>query len=212
MTKTFKNLDNDKQKRIINAALKEFSKKDFEQASTNQIVKDAEIGKGMLFYYFNSKKELYFYLINYCLEITEEKYLNVIDMSERDLFKRLKNMAYIKLRFLKNYPDAMDFLGKTYLNSFDHLNEKLKSKIIALQKKSYTQLYGNIDYSLFRVDIDAKKSFDLIRWSFDGYEKEMTHRLRGQDISSIDYDAYWEEFYEYLDIMKTSFYTKEEKK
>ena len=40
ITKTFKNVDPDKQLLVLNAALKEFTEKGFEQASTNQIVKE----------------------------------------------------------------------------------------------------------------------------------------------------------------------------
>src|SRR5690625_5577728 len=79
----FKNLDKKKQKRIINAALKEFTAKGFDQASTNRIVKEAGIGKGMLFYYFKSKKDLYLYLVDYCIEIIREKYFHAIDTSDR---------------------------------------------------------------------------------------------------------------------------------
>lgn len=55
----------EKQARIINAAMKEFVKSGYDKASTNKIVKEANISKGSLFNYFHSKKELYLYLIEY---------------------------------------------------------------------------------------------------------------------------------------------------
>jgi TetR/AcrR family transcriptional regulator len=69
MLSTFAQLKTEKQQRIINAAWEEFSQKGFELASTNQIVKKAKIGKGMLFHYFNNKKELFLFLCDYCFEI-----------------------------------------------------------------------------------------------------------------------------------------------
>ncbi|MEK3889143.1 TetR/AcrR family transcriptional regulator [Bacillus sp. FSL K6-3431] len=210
MTKPFKNLDITKQKRIINAALKEFTEKGFEMASTNQIVKDAGIGKGMLFYYFNNKKDLYFYLIDYCIDITEQKYLKFIDTSERNVFERLKNISNVKLEFLMKYPNAINFLATIFLKNFDQIDPKLKSRIETLQEKSHAKIYGNIDFSLFRQDIDAEKTFKLIQWSFHGYEEEVKHRLRDQDMNSIHFEAYFEEFFDYLDMMKTCFYTKGE--
>ncbi|MGI6412409.1 MAG: FtsX-like permease family protein [Syntrophomonadaceae bacterium] len=51
----FYSLEKDKQERIINAALKEFARSGYERASTNVIIKEAEISKGSLFNYFNSK-------------------------------------------------------------------------------------------------------------------------------------------------------------
>lgn len=49
MNQTFKNLDETKQKRILNAALKKFAENGYEQGSTNQIIKDAGIAKGTSF-------------------------------------------------------------------------------------------------------------------------------------------------------------------
>ena len=45
MYSKFLNLDKEKQDRIINAALKEFALKGYDNASTNEIVKSSEISK-----------------------------------------------------------------------------------------------------------------------------------------------------------------------
>lgn len=91
----FNNLKPEKQKQIINAAIKEFVRNGFEKASTNEIVKRANISKGSLFNYFNSKKDLYLYLIEYSskaiVNLNEE-----IDLSETDLFKRIERVALQK--------------------------------------------------------------------------------------------------------------------
>lgn len=206
ITKRFRNLDPSKQKRIINAALTEFAEKGFKRASTNTIVKHADIGKGMLFYYFNSKKDLYFYLIDYTLDIIETKYLQLIDKTERDLFERLKRMAETKLEFIRKYPNAMNFLARITFHDANQIDAKTSSKIERLQHIGYEKIYSNIDFSLFRDDIDHEKAFQIIRWSFDGYEEELTFRLRDKDIRTLDYDPYWEEFYEYVDTMRKGFY------
>lgn len=194
-----------KQKRIINAALKEFSEKGFEQASTNQIVKEAGIGKGMLFYYFKSKRGLYLYLIDYALDIIKQKYLHVIDMEQRDLFERLRNMATIKMEFLKKYPNAMYFLSTIFLHD-DRIDQEIKVKIEQLQLIADRKAYENIDFSLFREGIDTEKAFQIIRWAFDGFEDEMKIRLRDRDFRKLDLARYWDEFYGYIDVMKKSFY------
>lgn len=206
ITKPFANLDASKQNRIINAALKEFTDKGFDQASTNQIVKDAGIGKGMLFYYFSNKKDLYLYLINYCLDITERTFFSLIDTNERDLFERLKNISVVKFEFLTKYPDAINFMATILLKGFEGIDKELQARIEGLTKNGHDKMYGNLDKSLFRSDIDAEKAFRLIRWSFDGYEQEIKYRLRDQDIRSIDFEPYFAEFYDYLDVLRTCFY------
>ena len=49
----------DANRRIFNAALKEFSTYGFSGARMERIAKDAKINKAMIFYYFSSKEKLY---------------------------------------------------------------------------------------------------------------------------------------------------------
>lgn len=56
MNDAFYKLDEEKRQKIINSGLMEFSNYGYQQSSTNRIVENAGIGKGMLFYYFKNKK------------------------------------------------------------------------------------------------------------------------------------------------------------
>ena len=58
MTTTFHNVEPDKQQRIIEVAMKHFAEAGFKDASTNKMVKEAGIGKGMLFYRFRARRHL----------------------------------------------------------------------------------------------------------------------------------------------------------
>lgn len=70
MDKRFSHIDADNEKvhRIIDYGFKEFSENDFEKASTNNIVKQANISRGLLYYYFKDKRELYDYLVEYSVK------------------------------------------------------------------------------------------------------------------------------------------------
>ncbi|MEC9485372.1 MAG: TetR/AcrR family transcriptional regulator [Candidatus Izemoplasma sp.] len=59
---TFHNLPNDKQNRIIEAAINEFSQRDYESAMISKIIKDAHIPRGSFYQYFEGKKDLYKFL------------------------------------------------------------------------------------------------------------------------------------------------------
>mgnify|MGYP000914953748 CR=1 FL=1 len=69
MFSKFQSLKPEKQERILNAAIKEFAKKGYKNAVTDEIVKEANISKGALFHYFNNKRDLYLFLYDYSLEI-----------------------------------------------------------------------------------------------------------------------------------------------
>lgn len=67
---TFFSLEEEKQQRILEAALHEFSEKAFPRVTVDNIVKGADIPKGSFYQYFSDKHDLYKHL--FC-SITEEK-------------------------------------------------------------------------------------------------------------------------------------------
>lgn len=64
--KTFHNLQDEKQRRFIEASLNEFADKPYDSASVTQIVNRLEIAKGSIYQYFIDKTDLWLYLKNYC--------------------------------------------------------------------------------------------------------------------------------------------------
>ncbi len=57
------NTNDPKIQRILNAGLREFSQRGYEEASTNRIAKAAGMSKALMFHYVKSKEELFFALI-----------------------------------------------------------------------------------------------------------------------------------------------------
>ena len=108
------------------------------------------------------------------------------------------------------YPNAINFIATLLLKYPEDLDSELKDRFETLQEKSYSILYGNIDLTLFREDIDPEKAFDLVKWAIHGYEDDLKYRLRGQVISTLDYDIFYKEFYDYLDVLRKAFHKSEE--
>lgn len=195
--------------RILNAAFKEFAEQGYEQASTNRIVKEAGIGKGMLFYYFKSKEELFYYLIDFGINFIIDKYLNQLDESEPDFIERHKQAAQVKMKALNENPHVFSFFGTLYVNKMAELPGELAARLIQVKELADSKRLNNIDMSLFRDDVAPELIFKLIQWSLEGYEKELINRLKGQKLTSVDYGPYWDEFYEFLAVLKKIFYKQE---
>ena len=60
---TFLNLPPEKQEKLLEAASREFSSRPFNEASINQIIKEAGIPRGSFYMYFQDKEELFRYLL-----------------------------------------------------------------------------------------------------------------------------------------------------
>ena len=64
-SETFKNLDENKKQRLIKAAIEEFSRVSFSEASINNIINNAKISRGSFYMYFENKDDLFKYILNF---------------------------------------------------------------------------------------------------------------------------------------------------
>lgn len=205
MYQKFNNLESEKKERIINVALKEFARNGYEKASTNEIIKEAQISKGSLFNYFNSKKELYLFLIDYVGEVIQSIYKEV-DWSETDLFRRMKAIGLVKFKTYKRYPQVFDFMDSVSNEDASEVKGEIEKIRKNTLESGFEIIYKNIDWSKFRSDLDIQKVLDIIDWTIIGFSEEQRKRINSiEDIGTEVLDE-WDE---YFDILKCCFYKKE---
>ena len=168
----------EKRQRILKAAYEEFAEQGYEHASTNRIVKKAGIGKGMLFYYFNSKKELFNYLFDYGIDFITREYIEKIDEDESDFIEKYRLASQIKLKLYRDYPYIFDFFGTFYIKEDIALSQEMKTKLESLKVLGFSKIFSNIDKSLFRDDLEPDLVIRLINLTFAGYENELINRLK----------------------------------
>ncbi|SFP69629.1 regulatory protein, tetR family [Halolactibacillus halophilus] len=203
-----KNVDEQKKQNIINSAMKEFGKHPFQSASTNTIVKDAGISKGALFHYFGTKEKLYEYLEYFTMKIMTESIIDKVNWNQSDIFERIKEISMIKFAVFQDFPYLADFS----LNIFQGKTaEEILHKHPDFPLALYSQIYSqNIDYSLFKEDVDVKKAIDIVRWTIEKCGDEFRRQIADGKMA-FDYKAIEKEVYTYIDILKDSFYKKEAK-
>ena len=63
-SQTFLNLDSNKQRKLLDAAMNEFSRVSYTDASINQIIQNAGISRGSFYTYFIDKDDLFSYLLD----------------------------------------------------------------------------------------------------------------------------------------------------
>jgi AcrR family transcriptional regulator len=206
MTSKFLSLEPAKRAPIVNAALKEFARKGFDDASTNGIVKEAGISKGLLFHYFNTKKELFLFLFDYSVEILKTEYLALLNTDERDIFARYRHAALLKIDIIHKHPHVFDFIGVAAFTDAEQVKEELETRRKEVRMIVLSKLFENIDVSKFRPGVDVKRAINIIVWAIEGYEKQVQQELQGTPLSQIDYDAFLRDFDAYIDLLKNCFY------
>jgi TetR/AcrR family transcriptional regulator len=202
----FLNLEPEKQDRIINAAIKEFAQKGYDKASTNEIVKEAEISKGLLFHYFKNKKQLFLFLVNYCYETVAELFYQKFSFTEVDFFNRMRQSVIIKMELSERYPDIFKFIQEAYMEDAVEIKQEMEEKKRELIHLNINKVYEGVDYSKFRDDVDLQKIIKIITWTFEKMSDEELSKAKVIPGHEIDYKKIFDEFEEYLTILKTCFY------
>jgi len=203
MEEILRNMDPEKRDKIINSALEEFSKNSFEKASTNAIVKKAGISKGLLFHYFNSKQALYDHLEAYVIEKLTDAIQRDVNWTCPDLFDRLKDIAMVKIRMMNQHPYLYDFsLALLKNGSIEQLKQRYEGILSELMQKAYQE---NVDFSLFKEDVDIEKAVHIIQWTLEKIGEAPVERLKVTG-ESVDMDVLYKSMESYLGILKKAFY------
>src|SRR5690625_4000881 len=122
---TFFNLSKEKRETIITAALKEFARVPFSEASIANIVKDADISRGSFYQYFDDKDDLFFYLLDKHAKDRKTGFIVSLKKHQGNIFKAMSEMFQLILIELDDR-DLRDF----YQNVFLHLNYKTEKKLV----------------------------------------------------------------------------------
>lgn len=202
----FFNLEPEKQERILNAALNEFAHKGFKNASTNEIVKEASIGKGMLFHYFNNKKDLFIFLYDYCIDINMNEFYKRINLDEKDFFVRLRQIQLIKMELLNKYPDIFKFLQVAYIEKSSDIKDDLDNSNKKYLESASNKVFEGIDMSKFKDGIDIKKVINIITWTLQGFADGLLNKAKLTSSNQINYEKAFSETEDYLEIFKNCFY------
>lgn len=206
MFSKFMNLDKEKQDRIINAAMKEFAQKGYDLASTNEIVKEAGISKGLLFHYFQNKKQLYLFLFEHMTNILMEKILEKVNWDEKDIFVRYQQIAKLKFDLFKIYPETFNFTKTIYTEESPAVKSDLNRRGKELLESSFIKLFSDIDLSKFKKGIDIKKAINIINWTLEGFAYQQQEKVVAISLEQINVEEALAEMEEYLEMLKSSFY------
>ncbi|MFC7373426.1 TetR/AcrR family transcriptional regulator [Fictibacillus iocasae] len=202
----FHSLDENKQQRILNAAIKVYVQKGYDLASTNEIVKEAGISKGLLFHYFQNKKTLYLYVFDYCMGLVVTDFYEKVDMQEPDFFERMRHINLVKMELLNRYPDLFRFLESAYLEMSSEIRPEFQERLKKFSESNTDQLFAHLDTSKFKNGLDIQKAIKSVLWTFEGFSAEVLGRAKAMQLDQPDYEAAYKEADAYIEMFKRCFY------
>jgi len=101
---------------IIDAAEEIIKLKGFKNSTMDEIAEKAELGKGTLYLYFNSKTSIYLAICDRGSRLLNQKMAKVITMNIKGI-GMVKEMGHVYLNFIQSYP--------IYFNAFNFFESSL---------------------------------------------------------------------------------------
>lgn len=175
--KTFNRLDDDKQERVMRAAIEEFHAQGFEKAKIEVIAQNAGVAKGSIYQYFDDKKELFLYSVTWGLNY----FMKVIDrqtpLKDMDVYDYFLSGSRERFELLRKEPllaaFSMDVVSGKYGNltkeansELNRIGEEYELKLIANGKKKGT----------VREDLDDKTLLLFFQGVTDKFTSEIMAR------------------------------------
>lgn len=147
-TSTFRNLKPERREEILHIAYGEFALKGYKNASLTDIIKKLGLAKGSFYRYFDSKRNLFAYLLNDATQRRLSNLNELIEDPDGDIFQLIKKNFMAKLRFEIEHPTIGGFLFRTLLDRDQH-------EVADLVKGLYDQL---INQTIAIVSLDKYKA------------------------------------------------------
>ena len=182
---------NKTKRKIFEISLKLFSEKGYDATSIEEITATVGVAKGTLYYHFNSKEEIFNFLVDEgikllinSIEIKVSKCDNTID--------KLKAISLIQLKAIKKYEDLLSIvLSQVWGNETRHVfcREKVIEYINVIQeiieegqrkgdlKKCNSELLASEIFSLTCSTLIYKKKIGLVQMDIEKIYNEYSDNL-----------------------------------
>lgn len=191
MNEKFFDLKKEKQDRMINAALKIFAENGFRRASTDEMVKEAGISKGLLFHYFISKTGLYEFVFDYSVKYLMMEMASAVDGQETDYFQIRRQIEKARTVAMKNFPYMQLFLQRAAEEKEPEVLEAVR-EVAEKLLEAYDNVYLQVDFGSMHT-VSPERLVRIVDYTLNGLLTEMVRE------PGFRPDAYYREAILYLE-------------
>ncbi|NFN06325.1 TetR/AcrR family transcriptional regulator [Clostridium botulinum] len=127
---------NKTKKSIFNSSIEVFSKSGYRGATMDEIATTAGLAKGTLYYNFNSKEEIFNFIVDNGLKLLNDEIASVNELND-DAIEKLKQVCKIQLTFMYEHNSFFRVLMSQLWGDEERqviLREKVKGHIKEIEK------------------------------------------------------------------------------
>ena len=200
----FERLPVERREAIVNAAVEAFGRNDYKNASTESIARKAGISKGLLFFYFKNKKELYLYLMEYLMEKVSHLVVDDEFYAIDDFFNLFIYAGQRKCAVLSKFPYALEFSIHAFYPEHKDVKDTMENWMQSQIDLMFAAYFKNVNFDKFRDDVDPRYVVNLLIWLADGYlHQQQALKKR------LDMDDMMTEMHRWCDMLRTWSYKEE---
>jgi len=153
----------DRRDQLITAALDEFIDNNYEHASLNTIIKNANLSKGVFYYHFKNKEALYIAVLE---DATHKKWQYIKEHSSQtnnkglNIFDQFLHQTEISIAFANEYP-KYHLLGNLFLKE---KGTPIYTKAVKFTMQLLTHLFREFDTIFtFQDSDDLQKKKEVLQ-------------------------------------------------
>ena len=206
---------------ILRAAISEFGRVGYESASTNEIVKKANVSKGLLFHYFTSKEKLYIACQLHVMEEYGQHMHNNSDYTSPDFFDRILENLYIKMEYGRKNPEFLAFINRALFTdakenplerseaeNYILKNMKGPDKNVASSAEEIKHfLFDGTNTELLKDDVDLMKLFVYTRQILESFWERFASKHNNDGYAMVqNIGDYFKEAEDLLSLLKYGAY------
>ena len=203
MNPKFYALPEEKRQVIINAGYRVFSQNSYKKSPMSEIAAEAGISKSLLFHYFYNKKELYMFLVDNCVRVTEECIQRYGCFDQPDLFEMMRQGLRTKVDLMKRYPDMTSFILKAYYEKDPAVCPDIQKLIDQYKSGQTFKAKLRLDPAQFVPGLDLEMMYLDMFWAGEGYIWE---KVQWSDVSAEQMER---DFARLIDFWKSIYLRKE---
>lgn len=189
--------------RILDACFEVFARHGYANTSVSMLAEAAGISKGLIFYHFKSKKELYLSIVDRCIE--KGKMEMGIDeiLENEDFFSAKEKISVAKFHYYKERPGLLKIMRETFYETPDELKKELEEKYGELQarnEKMWRRLFEKVP---LKEGVDRDQAFRLITLVLEHFEnKYLTDLEKNQTLDETYLRDFLEERNRFLSMIR----------
>ena len=199
MNEKFFSLPEEKQRAILNAGYRVFSRNSYKKSPVSEIADAAGISKSLLFHYFRNKKELYLYLWDTAARTTLEYLAAYQTYEQPDVFATMRRGLQAKTAIMRRWPDMGAFTIKAYYEKDPEVYTEIQESIRLYGSFETNGAAMQLNPADYRPGLDLEMMYQDMFWASEGYvwenlQKEVidVDRMEADFGRMIDF---WEQIY-----------------